>query len=57
MKRKKTAQPKYRSEAAFTKGKSAYSRNQPLGANPYQQGQVSAYAWQKGWLAGMREHR
>lgn len=55
MKTKKTARPT--SDLAFGKGKAAYNANQPLGANPYQQGQASAFAWLKGWLAGMREHR
>lgn len=57
MKRKKTARPNHRGEIAFAKGKSAYNANRPLGDNPYAQGQASAFAWHKGWLEGMREHR
>lgn len=56
MKRKKTARPSYRGGIAFTKGRTAYDANQPLDANPYSQGSVSAIAWGKGWLKALRDH-
>lgn len=56
MKRRTLRSNCQRTDLAFAKGKAAYNANQPLEANPYRQGQVSAFAWSKGWLKGLRDH-